>query len=100
MLAITRSSTFARCFNHPPAPNARAATPMAAVKELQAIVAAGALNSNPIPSGARVNANGTTNAGIVYFQVIIIVRNGFAPVIAAAAKGESAVGGLTSDNTA
>jgi hypothetical protein len=30
----------------------------------------------------------------------MVVRNGLPPVIAAAAKGESAVGGLTSDSTA
>ena len=47
-----------------------------------------------------MNANGTRNAGSVYFHVSIIVRNGLPPVIAAAANGASAVGGLTSDRTA
>jgi hypothetical protein len=47
-----------------------------------------------------VNTNGTTNAGITYFHEIIVVRKGFPPVIAAAANGDSAVGGLTSESTA
>ena len=47
-----------------------------------------------------MNANGKTNAGSVYFQVSIIVGNWRPPVIAAAAIGESAVGGLTSESTA
>ncbi len=52
------------------------------------------------PSGVRVNMNGTRNAGSVYFHVSIIVANGLPPVSAAAANGERAVGGLTSDSTA
>ena len=59
-----------------------------------------ARSSSPIPSSLSVNTNGTTNAGSVYFHVSIIVLNGRPPVIAAAANGESAVGGLTSDSTA
>ena len=47
-----------------------------------------------------MNANGTRKAGSVYFQVSIIVLNGLPPVIAAAANGDSAVGGLTSESTA
>jgi hypothetical protein len=54
----------------------------------------------PAPSGRSVNTNGTTNAGKVYFQVRIIVLKGLPPVSAAAANGDSAVGGLTSDSTA
>jgi hypothetical protein len=61
---------------------------------------AGARSSNASPSGVTVNANGTTNAGRVYFQVSSVVRIGLPPVIAAAAKGDSAVGGLTSESTA
>ena len=53
-----------------------------------------------MPLGLRVKTNGTRKAGRVYFQVIIIVRKGFPPVIAAAANAESAVGGLTSESTA
>ena len=60
----------------------------------------GACSSTPSPSGLSVNVNGTRNAGSVYFQVSIIVLNGLPPVIAAAANGDSAVGGLTSDSTA
>ena len=47
-----------------------------------------------------VKVNGTRNAGRQYFQLSIIVRNGLPPVIAAAAKGASAVGGETSERTA
>ena len=54
----------------------------------------------PRPCGSSVNANGTRNAGSAYFHVSIIVLNGRPPVSAAAAKGASAVGGLTSDRTA
>ena len=46
------------------------------------------------------NANGTRNAGSVYFQVAIMVLIALPPVIAAAATAASAVGGLTSDSTA
>ena len=60
----------------------------------------GACSSRPIPCLLSVNANGKTNAGSVYFHVSIIVGTGLAPVMAAAANGESAVGGLTSDSTA
>ena len=58
------------------------------------------LNSTPRPCGVSVNTNGTRKAGSVYFHVRIIVANGSAPVSAAAANGESAVGGLTSERTA
>ena len=44
--------------------------------------------------------NGTTNAGSVYFHECSVVRYGSPPVIAAAANGESAVGGETSESTA
>jgi hypothetical protein len=43
---------------------------------------------------------GTRNAGRVYFQDCSVVLYGSPPVMAAAAKGERAVGGETSDNTA
>ena len=57
-------------------------------------------SSSPSPLSVSTNANGTRKAGSVYFQVSIIVRKALPPVIAAAAKAESAVGGLTSDRTA
>ena len=60
----------------------------------------GPRRSAPTPSGLSVNTNGTRNAGSVYFHVSIIVSKGLAPVSAAAANGDSAVGGLTSDSTA
>ena len=47
-----------------------------------------------------VNMNGTRKHGSAYFHVSIMVRYGFPPVIAAAAKGESATGGETSLRTA
>ena len=47
-----------------------------------------------------VNTKGTMNAGSVYLHVRIIVLKGLPPVSAAAANGERAVGGLTSESTA
>ena len=47
-----------------------------------------------------VNMNGTRKHGKAYFQVSIIVLYGLPPVIAAAAKGDSATGGETSLRTA
>ena len=44
--------------------------------------------------------NGTRKAGTVYFQHCSVVLYGSPPVMAAAAKGDSAVGGDTSDSTA
>ena len=61
---------------------------------------AGACSRSPSPRGSIVNANGTTNAGAVYFHDSIVVRSGLPPVTAAAANGDSAVGGLTSESTA
>ena len=43
---------------------------------------------------------GTRNAGTVYFQHCMVVLYGSPPVMAAAANGDSAVGGETSDSTA
>ena len=73
---------------------------MAAVREVSTTSAGGACRSTPSPSGERVKRKGTRNAGRVYFQVSIIVRKGLPSVRAAAAKGERAVGGLTSERTA
>ena len=52
------------------------------------------------PFGVSTKANGTRNAGSVYFQVAIMVLNASPPVIAAEATAASAVGGLTSASTA
>src|SRR5215831_5411421 len=60
----------------------------------------GILSSNPTPAGSRTNTNGTTNAGSVYFHDCSVVLYGSPPVIAAAANGDSAVGGETSESTA
>ena len=59
-----------------------------------------ALQQHSAAAGLSVNTNGTTKAGATYFHEIIVVRNGLPPVMAAAANGDSAVGGLTSDSTA
>ena len=77
-----------------------ATTPSDAVNTDHAITPAEACNSSPSPRGWIVNASGTTNAGAVYFHDSIVVRSGLPPVTAAAANGDSAVGGLTSDSTA
>ena len=58
------------------------------------------ISSRPWPLGSSTNMNGTRNAGSVYFQHCIVVLYGSPPVIAAAAKGDSAVGGETSESTA
>ena len=58
------------------------------------------ISSNPRPAGSSTNMNGNRNAGIVYFHDCNVVLYGSPPVIAAAANGDSAVGGDTSDNTA
>jgi hypothetical protein len=47
-----------------------------------------------------VNASGTRNATRVYFHASMVVLYGLPPVMAAAAKGDKAVGGVTSDSTA
>jgi hypothetical protein len=44
--------------------------------------------------------NGTRNAGTVYFQHCYVVFYGSPRVNAAAANGDNAVGGETSDSTA
>ena len=84
----------------PPSPAASAPTPTAAVADEESTSTSGACIKIPMPSRLSVNTNGTRNAGSVYFHVSIIVWNGFPPVMAAAANGDSAVGGLTSDKTA
>src|SRR5215204_2865380 len=84
----------------PPNVAASAAIPAVAVNEAAATEDHDPRSSSPTPSGRSVKTNGTTNAGRVYFQVRIIVLKGLPPVRAAAANGDSAVGGLTSDRTA
>ncbi len=60
----------------------------------------GAISSRPAPAGSSTNANGSRNAGSVYFHDCSVVRYGSPSVIAAAANGDSAVGGDTSESTA
>src|SRR3954468_12563947 len=89
-------------------PAASAAMPAHAVSVTSAIDHQSALasfavepmSSSPWPAGSSTNMNGTRNAGTVYFQLCKVVLYGSPPVIAAAANGESAVGGETSDSTA
>src|SRR5512136_2695223 len=86
--------------NHVLAPPAIPATPMRAVTRVQIMFPTDPSRRSPTPSGVRTNIKGTIKAGIVYFHAIIIVLKGLPPVRAAAAKGESAVGGETSESTA
>src|SRR6266478_2811853 len=58
------------------------------------------VSSRPVPLGSSTNMNGIRNAGVVYFQHCMVVRYGPPPVIAAAANGDKAVGGDTSESTA
>src|SRR5512140_3231388 len=94
--------------SHPWKPPARATMPIAAVIVTSAIepqfaepsVLKEPVSSSPWPEGSRTNMNGTRKAGTVYFQHCRVVLYGSPPVIAAAANGESAVGGETSESTA
>src|SRR2546423_7543665 len=95
-----RSIQFAGRSRYPPTPATSAMMPTAA--ETDATTASGI--PTPVqriarPSGC-VNMNGTRKQGSAYFHVSIIVLYGLPPVIAAAANGESATGGETSDSTA
>src|SRR5688572_10929557 len=98
--ATTRSSVEAARRIQPVADTTIATTASDAVKSDHATSPAGAWSRRPSPRGSIVNANGTMNAGAVYFHDSIVVRSGLPPVTAAAANGESAVGGLTSESTA
>src|SRR6266566_6964697 len=102
---ITHCSTIeSRLSSHRCTPTASAAMPMHAVNAIHTTAAqepsGGAFSSNPTPAGSSTKMKGTTKAGSVYFQACIVVLYGSPPVIAAAANGDSAVGGETSDNTA
>jgi len=105
---MQRSTPVARRSAQPWKPPAIAAMPRAAVSvtcaiESQLAVASAfvePISKRPWPAGSRTNMKGRRNAGTVYFQHCIVVLYGSPPVIAAAAKGESAVGGETSESTA
>src|SRR5262245_19326445 len=107
-MSIQRSSAVVRLRSQPCTPPASAAIPIAAVSVTMAIEPQLALlsvriepvRSSPVPAGSRTNKKGTRKAGIVYFQDCSVVRYGSPRVIAAAAKGDSAVGGDTSERTA
>src|SRR5713101_1476194 len=105
---ITRSIQVVRLNSQPCTPPASAAIPSPAVIVTSAIEPQSALpsvliepvRSSPTPEGSSTNMKGTRNAGMVYFHDCIVVLYGSPPVIAAAANGESAVGGETSESTA
>src|SRR5258706_7949206 len=103
-MSIVRSSALVFLTIQPCSP---AANPAIATKHMKMIhetcshiAPAGSFNSTPAPSGSSTKKNGTTNAGMVYFHACSVVLYGSPPVIAAAAKGESAVGGETSESSA
>ena len=73
---------------------------MAAVRLVQTTAVQGPLRRIPTPAGSTTNVKGKMNAGSVYFQDWSVVLYGFPPVMAAAAKGDRAVGGETSESTA
>src|SRR5438874_12614294 len=108
MMSIHRSSSEVLRKNQPCSPPASAAIPNAAVIVTSATEPQSALprvlnepvSSKPVPLGSSTNMNGIRNAGVVYFQHCIVVRYGPPPVIAAAANGDNAVGGDTSESTA
>src|SRR5688572_7622479 len=95
-----RSALVARRRIQPPIPAESAATPRTTATDVATTSSAEPCRSTLVPTGLSVNTSGTTNAGSTYFHVSIVVRNGLPPVTAAAANGERAVGGLTSDSTA
>src|SRR5450759_2122074 len=108
MSSMQRSTRLVLISAQPWKPAASAAMPIAPVSVTSAIdhqlAVARALvepiSSNPWPAGSSTNMNGTRNAGTVYFQHCMVVLYGSPPVIAAAANGDSAVGGETSESTA
>src|SRR3954471_17612345 len=108
MISSQRSGEVVLRNNQPCTPAASAPMPIIAVALTSATSPHGAtesflnepINSRPRPAGSSTNMNGTRNAGIVYFHDCNVVLYGSPPVIAAAANGDSAVGGDTSDNTA
>src|SRR5213595_4169931 len=105
---MQRSHTGVRLKSQPCRPPASATMPTAAVKVTSAIEPQSAparvlkdpVRRSPVPLGSSTNMNGTRNAGVVYFQHCSVVLYGSPPVIAAAANGDSAVGGETSESTA
>jgi hypothetical protein len=96
----SRSGTRAGPNSQAPVTTASDATAKTEVTKAIATVSAPPSKSSPTPRGESTKMNGTRNAGSVYFHVSHIVFTGLPPVIAAAANGESAVGGETSLSTA
>src|SRR3546814_7717261 len=89
----------ARTGSQPWNPTANAKMPAAAVMVTWAIDSQSALasasvepiSSRPCPLGSSTKMKGTRNAGMVYFQHCMVVLYGSPPVMAEAAKGDSAV---------
>src|SRR4029453_1259928 len=103
-ISVIRSGWEQALKTHFVAPAARAAMPGHAVIEIHATCSqepsSGGFSSNAMPAGSSTKTNGTTKAGSVYFHDCSVVLYGSPPVIAAAANGDNAVGGETSDSTA
>src|ERR671916_322847 len=100
-MSRARSGQLAGPTIQPPTPATRATIATQAVAVARTTGPRSPRASRFVPfSRLSTNMKGTTKAGRVYFQVTIIVLNGLPPVIAAAAKGASAVGGETSERTA
>src|SRR6266545_3037668 len=108
MISIQRSSSVVFLKSQPCRPPASAAMPNAAVIVTRAIEPQSAcarflnepVSSKPVPAGSSTNMKGTRKAGAVYFHDWSVVLYGPPPVIAAAANGDNAVGGETSESTA
>jgi hypothetical protein len=96
----TRSGQPAPRIIQPPVTTASAATASAPTAPVHTMSRKDRNPSRPCPFSVSTNANGTRNAGRVYFHVCIIVGITRPPVIAEAATDASAVGGVTSESTA
>src|ERR671930_1491150 len=99
-ISMIRSSQLVRRNIQPGTPQASAAMPANAVAVTCTTFQAGPSSRSPMPERSSTKANGTRKAGNVYFQDCSVVLYGSPPVMAAAANGDSAVGGDTSESTA
>src|SRR5512137_1439330 len=102
-MVIARSSSVDLRMSQPEQPEASRPIPMKAdmmVHTPPRMLMPSQCNNRALPSGSTVKMKGSRNAVIVYFQAIMVVLYGFPPVMAAAANGDSAVGGDTSESSA
>ena len=103
MIITIRSRTLDFFNNQPEHPDASIPIPMKAaaiVHNPEARPIPSQCSRIALPAGKTVNMNGMRKAVIAYFHDIMVVLKGSPPVIAAAAKGERAGGGETSDSKA